>query len=527
MRTALALGGVAVFALYGWNLGHAPIYLHDAEVLFALHAHSIATTAHDTNGRLLPLYLQMPSIGENVWFHPAVVYFTAPFLRVLPLSEWTVRLPSACIGVIDVVLMYFIAKRIFKSDRFALLAAALLALTPAHFIHSRLAMDYLYPVPFVMAWLLCLLIFLERGRLGILFLATSFLGVGFYSYIASVVMMPVYLLVTCVAVWATSSRPLRSCLVAVSGFVWPLVLLVWIVFHPAVLAQTLGRYQVGEPIASAGMSHLSLAEMLEALRRSARFSGITGRISLYWYFFDPSYLFLTGGYANVVNSTRHVGVFLLPFLLFVPVGFARMVAGHRAVDLIVLFGFLSAPLAACLVVPEPYAIDRELALLPFAVLIATRGVQALFAARHRVWRMAAVCALAIVPLHFAFFCVDYFGDYRLRSAFWFEWNHRDAFELVIDRESRDRLPAVYISTDQTPYIDAYWRFYLIKHGREALLDRTVYFTGKTLNLETVAPKSLIVVGPRDAEILVASGRLRRIASIPEPADPPFFSVWER
>jgi hypothetical protein len=99
--------------------------------------------------------------------------------------------------------------------------------------------------------------------------------------------------------------------------------------------------------------------------------------------------------------------------------------------------------------------------------------------------------------------------------------------LVIDRESQDRLPAVYISTDQTPYIDAYWRFYLLKHGREALLDRTVYFTGKTLNLETVAPKSLMVVGPRDAEILVASGRLRRIASIPEPADPPFFSVWER
>ena len=56
MRTALALAGVAVFALYGWNLGHAPIYLHDAEILFTLHAHSIAMTAHHTNGRLLPLY---------------------------------------------------------------------------------------------------------------------------------------------------------------------------------------------------------------------------------------------------------------------------------------------------------------------------------------------------------------------------------------------------------------------------------------------------------------------------------------
>ena len=33
-------------------------------------------------------------------------------------------------------------------------AALLLALTPAHFIHSRFALDYLYPVPFTLAWLL-------------------------------------------------------------------------------------------------------------------------------------------------------------------------------------------------------------------------------------------------------------------------------------------------------------------------------------------------------------------------------------
>ena len=151
-----------MLVLYTANLGHAPIYLHEAEVLFALHAHSIATTLHDTNGRLLPLYFQMPEIGENVWFHPMVVYAMAPWLKVLPLSETAIRLPSVLVGLTDVVLIYFIAARIFRSERWGLLAAALLALTPSHFIHSRMAMDYLYPVPFVLAWLLCLLAFLEQ-----------------------------------------------------------------------------------------------------------------------------------------------------------------------------------------------------------------------------------------------------------------------------------------------------------------------------------------------------------------------------
>ncbi len=236
---------VAVCALYTIDLGRAPIYLHEAEVLFALHARSIATTAHDTNGRLLPLYFQMPSIGENVWFHPVIVYWMAPFLRVLPMTEWAVRLPSVLVGLLDIVLMYLIGRRLFGSPQWGWLAAALLASTPAHFMHSRMAMDYLYPVPFVMAWLLCLLIFLERPRKSTLFLATSFLGIGFYSYIASVIMMPVYLLMTWMILRARSSPP-RFRLVAAAGFAWPLTLLVvWLSFHPAVAAATMSRYQIG------------------------------------------------------------------------------------------------------------------------------------------------------------------------------------------------------------------------------------------------------------------------------------------
>src|SRR6185295_15217345 len=139
---ALAVLVAGVLVLYTVNLGHAPIYLHEAEVLFALHAQSIATTLHDTNGRLLPLYFQMPQIGDNVWFHPMVVYLMVPWLKILPMSEMAIRIPSVLVGLTDVVLIYFIAVRIFRSERWALLAAGLLALTPAHFMHSRIAMDY-------------------------------------------------------------------------------------------------------------------------------------------------------------------------------------------------------------------------------------------------------------------------------------------------------------------------------------------------------------------------------------------------
>ena len=273
-----------------------------------------------------------------------------------------------------------------------------------------------------------------------------------------------------------------------------------------------------------------MAVLLEQVRHAVRFSEFTGRVSMYWYFFDPAYLFLSGGYANVVNSTRHVGVFLAPLLVFVPVGLVRIATARRTpLTLLVFIGFLSAPLAACLVVPEPYAVDRELELLPFGVLAATFGVKYMIDERGKAWRIAGVCLLALVPLHFAFFCWEYFGNYRLQSAFWFEYNRRGAMEEIIAREPRDHPVAIYMSTHRIPYLDDYWRLYLIKHGRQDLLRRTVYFEADTLDVGTVPRGSVLLASRQDASLqkLVEAGELRSIALIPEPGDPPAFEILQR
>src|ERR1700730_17377946 len=161
------LMGVACVAYALW-LDYSPIYLHDAEIQFGLHARSIAFTGHDTNGRLLPVYFQMPAVGENVWFHPFLVYWMAPWLWILPFSEYTVRLLSVAIGVIDILMTYAIVWKLFRDRRLAMWGAAFIALTPAHFIHSRVAMDYLHPVPFMLAWMWCVIDFLkDNNELGL------------------------------------------------------------------------------------------------------------------------------------------------------------------------------------------------------------------------------------------------------------------------------------------------------------------------------------------------------------------------
>ena len=530
MRVVLL--ALAVLALYAVWLEHTPPHLHRDEVMFALQAQSIASTGRDVEGRVFPLYFEMRSLGEHVWFHPVLVYFTALFLKVLPFTEAVIRLPSVIVGVIDVLLMYFIARRIFHARRWALFVAALLALTPAHFIHSRLAMDFIYPLPFVMAWLLCLMTYLARQQRRWLFLSTGFLGLGFFSYIASVITMPLYLLVTLLALRATPTQSTRPYLVAVAGFLCPLLVLVpWLSYHWSFVTDTLGRYQIGGAAHSSG-SVLSLglpAVVVRGLLAGLQPSMLTERSSLYWRFFDPAYLFISGGFTRPTNSTRHVAVFLLPFLVFIPLGLIQMVTVRRTpTSLVVFLGFALAPVAACLTILEPYASDRELVLLPFGVLIAAFGIERLLAL-HTPWRRAAVVVLlALVPLHFLFFEVEYFGDYHRRAAFWFDWNHRGGLEEIIAREGQGDRP-IFLSNGSDPLMAAHWRFAVLKHHREDLLPKTVYFDAKHLDITTVPRQALILMNRDDAPLvaLVRSGQLKELAAIPEPGDPPYYAVVER
>jgi hypothetical protein len=224
-----------------------------------------------------------------------------------------------------------------------------------------------------------------------------------------------------------------------------------------------------------------------------------------------------------------VGVFLAPLLVFVPIGLVRLstTRGSPAAWL-VLIGFLSAPLAACLVVPEPYAVDRELAILPFGVLVATVGVKYMFE-RGLAWRTVALCLLALVPIHFALFCVEYFGAYRLQSAYWFEFNRRGAIEEILAREALEHPPAIYLSTRRTPYLDAYWQLYLIKHHRQDLLSRTRHLDTDTPDLNSIPSGSLLLTSRQDTflEKLIATGELTTVALIPEPGDPPAFAILRR
>src|SRR5215204_5182998 len=121
----------AGFLLMGHSLGRAPFYLTQDEVFFGLSAHSIATTGRDINGVRMPLYFQWPGhLTVGIWFQPMLIYFTALFLKVLPISVAALRLPGVVVGVINAVLIYLIGRRMFRNEWLGVMCGVLLLLTP-------------------------------------------------------------------------------------------------------------------------------------------------------------------------------------------------------------------------------------------------------------------------------------------------------------------------------------------------------------------------------------------------------------
>lgn len=451
----LAALTAASVVLYATRLGHAPAYVMHDESQFALQAESIASSGRDLSGHLLPIFFTEPEFPAGR--DPVVIYITAAALTWLPFSEASVRLPTALLSVLNVALMFLLARRLFGRDSMALVAAGFLALTPAHFIRGRLLLSPQYSIPFVLAWLLCMAAYAERPRERQLAAAAAWLGLCTYSYLASMMMMPVYLLLT---MWvARRTFGIRGAVVTMVAFALPMVpMAVWYATHPERYGQIVDAYRLyGSSTDVPAVSSLSTA--------------LATRLGLYWSFFNPDFLFLSGD-SSLINSTRLVGFFPLSFAVLMPLGVLRLVRAGGSMAVLVLAGLATAPLAA--VVTGAIEMNRILLAVPFGVLTAVHGVDWLIAAHSRVWRAVAVVLIAAVPLQFAGFYQDYMGRYRVEASRWFGGNTREVLIAAVDRLAADPQRRLYVSR-AIPFTERYWRFYALTKQRPDLIDRAIYY----------------------------------------------------
>jgi 4-amino-4-deoxy-L-arabinose transferase-like glycosyltransferase len=455
----LGLAVLATVVLYFHGLGSYRSYLSVEEVTHALQAQSIAASGRDLVGRWLPVYPSEP------WYEagrdPLWTYAEAALMRMTSFSEGLIRMPSAAAGVANACLMFLVSRRLFGSEAIAVVAAALLALTPAHFFQSRLATSQIGPVTFVLGALLSLVRYLDARRTRDLFVTGMLLGIGVYSYLSALFLMPLLLLAAWLVVRdaGSATAPLEpqhgfsASRSLFGGFLLAMApFIVWHLAHPERVAQLLGYY-------TANGYNADLASSPPAAAR------IAARVDVWWEAFSPAVLFLTGD-GNLRFSTRHSGHFLLPVGILFVIGLAaRQRDCYRRVRPFLVTGLLVAPLAAVLALDGE--IKRWLAFVPFVILVAGAGFAALHASRRRVIRASAVALVVLSVAQFSGFLWDYWTGYRERSAFYYGGDIGGAVREILANAGDVRCVMI---ERRVPVLD-HWLLYTRMKGLDAEAQR--------------------------------------------------------
>jgi hypothetical protein len=251
----------------------------------------------------------------------------------------------------------------------------------------------------------------------------------------------------------------RLMLACAAGFLTPMFLFVlWARTHPEIVNAILGRYSVatGQPAAS----------LLASVKYLAHYLVLQQRLSLWWKYFDPSFLFLAGS-PDPALGTRTAGVFLLAAGLLIVVGIYDVINRFDYRRALVCAGFASAPLAP-VVIDTGNALQRETVLLPFGALLAVYGARRLLRTSQQPVRWLTAVALIALPLQFAYFAHDYFGAYRVRAADRIDPINMGAIaRTVLQGEQQPPLSRVYLSESLDDGV-ARWHFFTARYHREDL-----------------------------------------------------------
>lgn len=486
-RIALLVVLVAASVLYLWHLDKAPVYLGWDEARTAIQGYTLATTGRDMNGARMPLLFHItdpliPNHSSSTWWQPTLFYMTAAVLSVAPLAAWSVRLPNIALALVNMWLVAAIARRLFRNPWYGVLAAGMLALAPAHFFFARLAQDYFLPQSFVLLWLLCLLDYERTDRAVLPLVAGAVLGAGVYTHISSWVVMPLCVVAGTVFL-PIVGKPLRAVIVFWLGFAaMMLPLAAWVWSHPTLFSDMFHNYGV--------VTSPNPAE----------------RLTLYWDYFNPSYLFFSGG-ADPMWATRRAGVFLLAIAVLLPLGLWSIWRESRSAGRVLLVaGLLAAPIPIVAALPEAprYATARDLLVVPFGVLVSVAGVEWL-ARRGTTARLLAGLLVASMPIQFVTYATDYFGDYQKRSSYRHDvLNTRGAAEYVIAADKAARVPAVFFTEDLGAGKVVQWKFHLITLGDPGLWERTHYWSSS--DVQVMPPGSILILPNNDPRVAALADR---------------------
>lgn len=455
---------LAVF-LRVYKLDSVPPSLNWDETAAGYNAYTIANWGADEYGNKFPLVFK--SFGDDK--HPVHIYITAIFVKFLGLNEFTTRLPSALVGALTVLLMYFLVKKIFKNKIAGIFAALFLAVSPYHLQFSRGLWEANFALFFyVLGLLLFYLGIDEKKRL----MPLSFFsfGLSFFSYHSAKVVVPPTIILL---VFLHLKEFLKDKTALIFSGLVILLFTILTVKNPAILGfARIDQNKIPQEKTENAVLYKKTKSPLLA----------TAEITFnnYKTYFDPKYLFISGD-VNPRNSVNAFGQFYKVDAILLLIGIVSLILFRCKESLVLTAWLFLAPIPAAFAGGPQNAV-RAIFMLGSVNILAALGASRLVTLfRKKIWYVAGTL-LVLVPLSMetTAYLKYYYKEYTAKYAIEWQYGMKQIVEYL---KANPNYVQVYMDKiRQQPYI---FFLYYLKTPLPELLQTVKYDQSESKSYNTV------------------------------------------
>lgn len=448
-----------------YKLDQIPPSPYWEEVALGYDAYSIAQTGKDHHGNPIPI-VAFPSFGD---YKPSGYFYAlVPFIKLLGLNLWAVRLPSAIAGIVSTALVFLIGKELFEK-RIGLASSVLFAVSPWSIHFSRGGWEANLAMCMLLAGSYFILV--ARRRPLVLLPATLLFSLSMYTYHAARLFAPIVGVLgglLLIAYWSKQTQSFKLS--------HPRKILGLTIFFSLVLATIFISpflLSLNDKSVSSRFTDTSIFSDLQPILDSnaaisAHGNTVFARLMYhrYWYFseiiskqwvahFSPSFLFVRGdgsyrhgGWTGLLHPLD--GVFIVISLAAYLVTLKKIpqskviAINHPALILLLWIGLAALP--AALVRPAPHALRFLFACPAFALLSGFGAVQLQKRLKSHTPRIAVWLLVCVYLFSVTSYLYRYYSVYPVIAANDWQYGYQQLYD-ALGKEKRAG-EQVYVTREQ-------------------------------------------------------------------------------
>lgn len=449
-----------------YQLGTNPPSLDWDEASLGYNAYSILKTGADEYGNKFPI-----SIRSFDDYKPAAyVYLDVPFVAIFGLNEFAVRLPAAIIGILAVIVTYFLVKEILtkwdirQKEIIALCSSFFLAISPWHLQFSRAGFEGNVGLFFFITGVLFFLKALKNNKF--LILSAIFLAVSLYSYHSFRLVTPLFVISGLLLFW----KDLITKKISLFIFIAILFILALPVYKSLISSNGTGarlsmvtifndsKDTLGSSIKEIEYDNLR-NDKLGTLFHNRRFIYGIAAFKGYFDHFNLDFLFLHGDGGRQHHGVN-MGMLYLWDLPFILIGI-YVLLNKRDKRILLLFAmFLIAPFPSAISTGTPHPV-RAISMIPAFQIFSAVGLfivfQSLFKNRRSIkTNIIMIGIFSALILNVVYYFHQYYVHTPIEYGDFWQYGNKQVFHEASIIENKYSKIIMTYKYDQ-PYI--YYLFY--------------------------------------------------------------------